>query len=277
MPCLVLVMRYSIAALFIVTAIALAGCTAGNPRTGGIETLPSVPEERYTPTTTSSFPGEAAHLIDETSNNPVIVRAEPSAQARSVVSVAKEEVVQVVDSTRDQQQGMWYLVQRSSGQKGWVMGQFVRFTGNPDLSARPSVVMRGGGPILAQPGNDARVVGQVRGGEVLTISRSVEVPELDNRKSTWLQTDRGWVSAEFMFQPACLRFNGSQMRVVSVEGAIVRAEPSSQAQQVGRLEGGETVVPLKIETNAQGEWLKNEQGWVNSKPLFLPACQSRDL
>ncbi|HEY9619112.1 MAG TPA: SH3 domain-containing protein, partial [Crinalium sp.] len=67
------------------------------------------------------------------------------------------------------------------------------------------------------------------------------------------------------------------MRVVSVEGAIVRAEPSDQAKQVGRLEGGETVVPLKIETNAQGEWLKNEQGWVNSKPLFLPACQSRDL
>ncbi|WP_190510609.1 SH3 domain-containing protein [Leptolyngbya sp. FACHB-321] len=176
-------MRYSISALFIVAAIALTSCTAGNSRTGGIETLPSVPEERYTPTATSSFPGEAAHLIDETSNNPVIVRAEPSAQARSVVSVGKEEVVQVVDSTRDRQQGMWYLVQRSSGQEGWVMGQFIRFIGNPDLSARPSVVMRGGGPILAQPGNEARVVGQVRGGEVLTISRSVEVPELDNRKS----------------------------------------------------------------------------------------------
>jgi hypothetical protein len=214
MPRSSLIMRYSISALFIVTAIAFAGCTAGNPRPDGIETLPSVPEERYTPTATSSFPGEAAHLIDETSNNPVIVRAEPSVQARSVVSVAKEEVVQVVDSSRDEQQGMWYLVQRTSGQEGWVMGQFVRFTGNPDLSARPSVVMRGGGPILDQPGNNARVVGQVRGGEVLTISRSVEVPELDNRKSTWLQTDRGWVSAEFMFQPACLRFNGNPMRVV---------------------------------------------------------------
>ncbi|HEY9623929.1 MAG TPA: SH3 domain-containing protein [Crinalium sp.] len=267
-------MRHSISVLLIVTAIALAGCTAGNSRTGGIETLPSVPEERYTPTATSSFPGEAAHLIDETSSAPVTVRAEPSVQARSVISVGKEEVVQVVDSTRDQQQGMWYLVQHASGQEGWVMGQFVRFTGNPDLSARPSVVMRGGGPILAQPGNDARVVGQVRGGEVLTISRSVEVPELDNRKSTWLQTDRGWVSAEFMFQPACLRFNGNLMRVVSVEGAIVRTEPSNQAKEVDRLEGGETVVPLAVKTNEQGEWLKNEQGWVDSKTLFLPACQN---
>lgn len=52
-------MRDSISALVIVTAIALAGCTAGNQRTDGIETLPSVPEERYTPAATSSFPGEA--------------------------------------------------------------------------------------------------------------------------------------------------------------------------------------------------------------------------
>ncbi|HEY9640445.1 MAG TPA: SH3 domain-containing protein [Coleofasciculaceae cyanobacterium] len=270
-------MRYSISTLFIVTSIALAGCTAGNPRTDGIETLPSVPEERYTPTATPSFPGEAAHLIDETSNTPVTVRAEPSDQARSVATVAKEEVVQVVDSTRDEQQRMWYRIQHASGQEGWVMGQYMRFIGNPDPSARPSVVMPGEIPILAQPGNDARVVGRVRGGEVLTISRSVEVPELDNRKSTWLQTDRGWVSAEFMFQPACLRFDGNPMRVVSVEGAIVRTEPSSQAQEADRLEGGEIVVPLALETNEQGEWLKNEQGWVNSRTLFLPTCQSRDL
>ena len=96
-------MRYSISALFIVTAIALTGCTADNPRTDGIETLPSVPEERYTPTATHLFPGEAAHLIDETSNKPVTVRAEPSDQAHSVLTVAKEEVVQVLDSTRDEQ------------------------------------------------------------------------------------------------------------------------------------------------------------------------------
>jgi hypothetical protein len=60
------------------------------------------------------------------------------------------------------------------------MGQFIRFAGNADPSARPSAVMPGRGPILVQPGNDARVVGQVRGGEVLAISRSVEVPELDS-------------------------------------------------------------------------------------------------
>lgn len=116
-------MRDSISALVIVTAIALAGCTAGNQRTDGIETLPSVPEERYTPAATSSFPGEAAHLINKTSNAPVAIWTEPSVQARSI--------------------------------------------------------------------------GQVQGGEVLTISRSVEGPELDNRKSTWLQIDRGWISAEF--------------------------------------------------------------------------------
>lgn len=230
--------------------------------------------ERATPAATPSFPGEAARLVDGTSNTPVTIRAKPSDQAYSVVTVAKEEVVQVVDSTRDEQQLMWYRVQHASGKEGWVMGQFMQFIGNPDPSARPSVVMPGGVPILAHPGNDARVVGQVRGGEVLTISRSVEVPELDNRTSTWLQIDRGWVSAEFMFQPACLRFNGNLMRVVSVEGAIVRNEPSDQAQEVDRLEGGETVVPLVLKTNEQGEWLKNEQGWVNSKTLFLSACQN---
>jgi hypothetical protein len=64
------------------------------------------------------------------------------------------------------------------------------------------------------------------------------------------------------------------MRVVSVEGAIVRTEPSNQAKEVDRLEGGETVVPLAVKTNEQGEWLKNERGWVNSKTLFLPACQN---
>jgi hypothetical protein len=274
-----LIMRHPILALSILI-VTLVGCNAGKsptPPTARIEALPTIPRETATPSPMSYFFGEAARLVDDTSNTPVTVRAEPADQAPSVLTVAKEEVVQVTNSTRDDQQRMWYRIKHTSGKEGWVMGQFVRFIADPAPSVRPSVVMPGGGPILAEPNNDARVVGQVQGGEVLTISRSVNVPEPDNRQSTWLQIDRGWVAAEFMFQPACLPFNGNPMRVVGVEGAIAREEPSNQAREVDRLDGGEAVVPLSIETNAQGEWLQTEQGaWVNSKPLFLPICQNRD-
>jgi hypothetical protein len=117
----------------------------------------------------------------------------------------------------------------------------------------------------------ARQIGQVQGGEALSVSRRVS----DNveRGSTWLYMGKGWVSGEFLFQPACIRFNGNQMMVVNVSGAAVRSQPNLRAQEVKRLQGGETVIPLRKQTNGEGEWLQTEQGWVNSKTLFTAACQ----
>jgi hypothetical protein len=272
-------MRHNTLILFMLTAISLVSCTVKNPPatppTTGTSTPSATPTATELPASDPSFPGEAAQLVDEETNQPVAVRAQPAEQAPTVATVPKDEVVRVIDSTRDEAKRMWYRVRRSSGSEGWVGGQLIRFIGDRDPTARPVVAMPGEVPILADPNNNARQVGWVRGGEILTVSRSVKTPELDNRQSTWLQIDRGWVSAEFMFQPACLRFNGNRMMVVKVAGAAVRSAPSNEAQQVKLLKGGETVVPLRKETNQQGEWLQTEQGWVNSKLLFLPTCQAK--
>jgi uncharacterized protein YgiM (DUF1202 family) len=271
-------MRPNTLALAIIATLGLVSCTTGTPRASSPPTTPtpSVTPSPMAVTADPNFVGEAAQLVDEESRQPVEVRAQPADQAPTVATVPKEEVVRVIDSTRDAAKRMWYRVRRSSGREGWVGGQFMRFVANSDPTARPVVVMPGEVPILAKPNNNAPQVGRVRGGEILSVSRSANTPELDNRQSTWLQIDRGWVSAEFMFQPACLKFNGHRMMVVNVAGAAVRSAPNSQAQQVDRLEGGETVTPLRKETNQQGEWLQNEQGWVDSKQLFLPTCLGND-
>ena len=64
------------------------------------------------------------------------------------------------------------------------------------------------------------------------------------------------------------------MMVVNVSGAGVRSKPNSQAQEVKRLQGGETVIPLLKQTNGEGEWLQTEQGWVNSQDTFYPSLSA---
>ena len=265
-------MRQGIFTLSLIAAVSLPGCTGGNASSNAV-----TPTEAATPTASAttasdpSFPGEAAQLVNEETNAPVEIRAEPSTQARSLATVPKDEMLRAIDSTRDGEGRMWYRVRQASGVEGWVGGQFMRFVGDHDPLARPHVVMPGGTWILSEPRNDARQIGQVQGGEALSVSRRVS----DNveRGSTWLYMGKGWVSGEFLFQPACIRFNGNRMMVVNVSGAAVRSQPNFQAQEVKRLQGGETVVPLRKQTNGEGEWLQTEQGWVNSKTLFTAACQ----
>lgn len=265
-------MRQGIFTLGLIAAVSLPGCTGGNASSNAV-----TPTEAATPTaiaTTASdpsFPGEAAQLVNEETNAPVEIRAEPSTQARSLAIVPRDETLRAIDSTRDSEGRMWYRVRQASGVEGWVGGQFTQFVADRDPSARPHIVMPGGTWILSEPRNNARQIGQVQGGEALSVSRRVS----DNveRGSTWLYMGKGWVSGEFLFQPACIRFNGNRMMVVNVSGAAVRSQPNLRAQEVKRLEGGEAVIPLRKQTNGEGEWLQTEQGWVNSKTLFTPACQ----
>jgi hypothetical protein len=266
-------MRKGIFTLGLIAAVSLPGCTGGNASSSAVTPTPAAtPTPIATAASDRSFPGEAAQLVNEETNTPVEIRAEPSTQARSVATVPRDETLRAIDSTRDGEGRMWYRVRQASGVEGWVGGLFMRFVGDRDPQIRPHVVMPGGTWIVSEPRNGARRMGQVQGGEVLSVSPRVS-NNVSDRESTWYYMGKGWVSGEFLFQPACIRFNGNRMMVVNISGAAVKSQPNSQAQEVKRLDGGQAVIPLRKQTNAEGEWLQTEQGWVNSKTLFTPACQ----
>ncbi len=62
---------------------------------------------------------------------------------------------------------------------------------------------------------------------------------------------KGWVSGKFLFQPACLRFNGNPMMVVNVSGAAELARRSQALIQ--EFTGGDAGIERSLNQMYQQE------------------------
>ena len=209
---------------------------------------------------------------------PVNIRTSASTGSKKLGTTLGGKVYKGLASRKDAKNNVWYQIQYTSNQKGWVMAQFCKIVKDAALTQDDSAKEADAGAkqvqitespvnVRASAGTGAKKLGRTSKGKKYTYLGAKK----DAKNNVWYQiqytqSQKGWVMAQFcqIVKNAAV----TKQVEITVSPVNVRASAGTDARKMGTTSKGKRYTYLGDKKDAKNnvwyqiQYTKSQKGWV---------------